>query len=195
MALLDVQDLSVDFLTRTGPVRAVDRVSFAVEKGEVMGLVGESGSGKTVSCRALLHLLPNWQKKRVTGRALFNGVDLLTSSNEDLRDLHDLLIGDLRALVQRFRYQLQQVQQLPRIPARKVQQGGMLLQLQLLFPQPLIPDEIGLIVADAYGAEILRHPPRRAVAAARRKSLLIACARLASERLARLEDPDFIDFA
>jgi hypothetical protein len=61
------------------------------------------------------------------------------------------------------------------------------------FPQPLIPDEIGLIVADAYGGEILRHPPRRPVAAARRKSLLIDCARLASERLARLEDPDFVE--
>ena len=61
------------------------------------------------------------------------------------------------------------------------------------FPQTLIPEEIGLIVADAYGGEILRHPPRRTVAAARRKSLLIDCARLASERLARLEDPDFVD--
>ncbi|MBS0538721.1 MAG: MmcB family DNA repair protein [Proteobacteria bacterium] len=60
------------------------------------------------------------------------------------------------------------------------------------FPQALIPDEIGLIVADAYGGEILRHPPRRPVVAARRKSLLIDCARLASERLARLEDPDFV---
>ena len=47
------------------------------------------------------------------------------------------------------------------------------------FPQPLIPEEIGLIVADAYGGEILRHPPKRPVAAARRKSLLIDCARLA----------------
>ena len=63
------------------------------------------------------------------------------------------------------------------------------------FPQPLIPEEIGLIVADAYGGEILRHPPMRALAAARRKSLLIDCARLASERLARLEDPDFVQFA
>ncbi len=61
------------------------------------------------------------------------------------------------------------------------------------FPQTLIPDEIGLIVADAYGGEILRHPPRRPVAAARRKALLIDGARLASERLARLEDPDFGD--
>jgi hypothetical protein len=61
------------------------------------------------------------------------------------------------------------------------------------FPQQLIPQEIGLIVADAYGGEILRHPPRRPVVAARRKSLLIDCARLASERLARLEDPDFVE--
>ena len=63
------------------------------------------------------------------------------------------------------------------------------------FPQELIPQEIGLIVADAYGGEILRHPSTRTVAAARRKSLLIDCARLASERLARLEDPDFIELA
>lgn len=61
------------------------------------------------------------------------------------------------------------------------------------FPQALIPPEIGLIVADAYGGEILRHPPSRPMAAARRKSLLIDCARLASERLARLEDPDFVE--
>ena len=61
------------------------------------------------------------------------------------------------------------------------------------FPQSLIPGEIGLIVADAYGGEILRTPPRRPVVAARRKVLLIDCARLASERLARIEDPDFGD--
>ena len=63
------------------------------------------------------------------------------------------------------------------------------------FPQPLIPSETGLIVADAYGGEILRRSPRRPVAAARRKSLLTDCARLASERLARRDDPEFIDLA
>jgi hypothetical protein len=62
------------------------------------------------------------------------------------------------------------------------------------FPQALIPEEVGLIVADAYGGEMLRHPPKRPVAAARRKALLIDCARLASERLSRLEDPEFVDF-
>jgi hypothetical protein len=61
------------------------------------------------------------------------------------------------------------------------------------FPQALIPTEIGLIVADAYGGDVLRQPTRRAVGAARRKSLLIDCARLASERLARAADPDFND--
>jgi hypothetical protein len=63
------------------------------------------------------------------------------------------------------------------------------------FPQPLIPQEIGLIVADAYGGEMLRAAQRRPVTAARRKSLLIDCARLASERLSRLDDPEFGDLA
>jgi len=61
------------------------------------------------------------------------------------------------------------------------------------FPQALIPVEVGLIVADAYGGEMLRQPPRRPVAAARRKALLVDCARLASERLSRLADPEFVE--
>lgn len=61
------------------------------------------------------------------------------------------------------------------------------------FPQALIPAEVGLIVADAYGGEILRAAPRQPVAAARRKALLVDCARLASERLARLADPEFVE--
>ena len=61
------------------------------------------------------------------------------------------------------------------------------------FPQALISEEAGLIIADAYGGELLRTAPRRPLAAARRKSLLVDCARLASERLARIEDPDFVE--
>lgn len=59
------------------------------------------------------------------------------------------------------------------------------------FPQALIPGELGLIVADSYGGERVRNGQRRSLAAARRKSLLVDCARLAAERLARLNDPDF----
>lgn len=62
------------------------------------------------------------------------------------------------------------------------------------FPKPLIPEDAGLIVADAYGGAILRESPRRPVAPARRRSLLIGCARVASERLAQLEDPEFDAF-
>src|SRR3954452_19287577 len=93
MALLEVEDLTVAFGTRAGTVRAVDGVSFALDKGEIMGLVGESGSGKTVACRAMLHLLPAWQVRQGTGRALFDGPDLLPLDDARLRDLHGRRIG------------------------------------------------------------------------------------------------------
>ena len=53
-ALLDVQDLVVDYLTPTGQVRAVDHVSFSIEPGEIIGLAGESGCGKSTTAHAIL---------------------------------------------------------------------------------------------------------------------------------------------
>jgi peptide/nickel transport system ATP-binding protein len=93
MPLLDVGDLSVEFVTHGESLRAVDSASFSVQKGEIMGLVGESGSGKTVSCRAMLGLLPAWQPKRVTGRAVFDGTDLIGLSDTALREIHGGRIG------------------------------------------------------------------------------------------------------
>ena len=58
-------------------VRAVDGVSFTLGHGEVLGLVGESGSGKTVTCRALIRLLPGRRARIVAGRARLEGTDLL----------------------------------------------------------------------------------------------------------------------
>ncbi|MFO1081691.1 MAG: MmcB family DNA repair protein [Reyranellaceae bacterium] len=72
---------------------------------------------------------------------------------------------------------------------------ALLFAVPVSFPQDLIPPHVGLIVADSYGGELVRPAPRIALAAARRKSLLVDCARLASERLARLQDPDFSDLA
>ena len=63
------------------------------------------------------------------------------------------------------------------------------------FPQPLIPGDLGLIVADSYGGEILRQPPRRPVAAARRKSLLIELGSVGVGTPGPAEDPDFGDIA
>ncbi len=72
-----VEDLSVEFRTRNGVVRALDRVSFEARRGQVLALVGESGSGKSVTAFAIMGLLD--QAGRVTsGRALLDGEDLLS---------------------------------------------------------------------------------------------------------------------
>jgi len=76
MTVLAVEDLSVRFDTDDGVVHAVDRLSFGLEQGEVLGIVGESGCGKSVSVMSLLRLLP--PTAHVDGRAEFDGVDLLS---------------------------------------------------------------------------------------------------------------------
>jgi oligopeptide/dipeptide ABC transporter ATP-binding protein len=83
-SLLDVENLRVHFLTRTGTVRAVDGIHYSVGYGETLGLVGESGSGKTVSCLALLRLTPP-PAQIVGGRVCFEGRDLLTIPGKDMR--------------------------------------------------------------------------------------------------------------
>ena len=85
MPLLDLQNLRVSFHTRNGVVRAVQDVSFTLEKGETLGLVGESGSGKSVTCHSLLRLLPQPPARIEGGRALFDGVDLLQCPPAQLR--------------------------------------------------------------------------------------------------------------
>lgn len=77
MSLLEVTDLRTYFHTRNGVYRAVDGVSFAVERGETLGIVGESGSGKSVTCYSLMGLIPQPPGRIESGRALFDGVDLL----------------------------------------------------------------------------------------------------------------------
>ena len=80
--LLSVEDLSVEFRTRSGIVRALERVSFAVNKGETVGIVGESGSGKSVLSYAVLGILD--PAARVTsGRAVFGGLDLVAASESE----------------------------------------------------------------------------------------------------------------
>jgi oligopeptide/dipeptide ABC transporter ATP-binding protein len=87
VALLEVQDLRVSFHTRSGVYRAVNGVSFAVERGEILGLVGESGSGKSVTVSALLGLIPQPPGRIDGGTARFDGTDLLRCPPAQLRDL------------------------------------------------------------------------------------------------------------
>ncbi len=75
--LLEVDDLQVCFATEEGVVRAVDDVSFTLDRGEVLGVVGESGSGKSVTAMTLLGLTrsPN---ATIDGEAYLDGLDLIT---------------------------------------------------------------------------------------------------------------------
>ena len=82
--LLEVRDLSVHFATDAGVVEAVDRVSFSVRAGEILGVVGESGSGKSVTALALLRLVRP-PGRIVRGEVWFDGADLLTLSEEQMR--------------------------------------------------------------------------------------------------------------
>ena len=76
MPLLEIENLVVEFDTATGPFRAVDGISLAVNEREVLAIVGESGSGKSVSMLAVMGLLP-WTAKVTADRMAFAGIDLL----------------------------------------------------------------------------------------------------------------------
>ncbi|MGN6641593.1 MAG: ATP-binding cassette domain-containing protein, partial [Verrucomicrobiota bacterium] len=85
MPLLQVENLQTQFHTRNGIVRAVNGVSFEIEKGQTLGIVGESGSGKSVTCYSIMRLVPQPPGRIVSGTARFDGVDLLNTSEEQLR--------------------------------------------------------------------------------------------------------------
>ena len=83
-ALLAVEDLTVEFRSRTGIVRAVDGVSFCIPRGKVVALVGQSGSGKTVTALSLLRLVPA-PGRIVAGSVVCDGRDLLRIPVDELR--------------------------------------------------------------------------------------------------------------
>jgi peptide/nickel transport system ATP-binding protein len=86
MPLLEVTDLKTYFRTDDGVVRAVDGVSFSVDKGQTLGIVGESGSGKSVTCLTIMGLNPR-STASSTGTAMWKGEDLLTASPRRLREI------------------------------------------------------------------------------------------------------------
>ena len=82
--LLEVQDLTMSYLTRQGEVRAVDGVSFSVERGQALGLVGESGCGKSSIALTLLKILPE-NSRILGGKILLDGADVVPLSENQMR--------------------------------------------------------------------------------------------------------------
>jgi oligopeptide/dipeptide ABC transporter ATP-binding protein len=87
VALLEVDDLRTHFFTREGTVRAVDGVSFSVDKGKTLGIVGESGCGKSVTALSIMGLIPKPPARIVSGSVLFEGRDLTKLPERQLEDV------------------------------------------------------------------------------------------------------------
>jgi oligopeptide transport system ATP-binding protein len=85
--LLEVKNLRTYFETDDGVVKAVDGISFELERGQTLGIVGESGSGKSVTNLSIIRLIPEPPGKIVSGEVIFNGNDLLLLSNEAIRKI------------------------------------------------------------------------------------------------------------
>jgi len=84
--LIQVKNLKTYFHTEAGIAKAVDDISFDIFKGEVLGIVGESGSGKSVTSLSINRLIPNPPGEIVSGNIIYNNIDLLSLSYEDMRE-------------------------------------------------------------------------------------------------------------
>jgi peptide/nickel transport system ATP-binding protein len=141
--LLSVEDLSVEFRTRDGVVKALDRVGFEIRRGETVGVVGESGSGKSVTAFSLMRILD--PAARITqGRATFGGLDLIAASEREL----GLRRGrDLAMIFQNPRTALNPIRQVGRqigdvllrhagVPRARVRARAVQLLAQVQIPDP-----------------------------------------------------------
>jgi oligopeptide transport system ATP-binding protein len=95
--ILTINDLTVEFKTEDGIVKAVTDVSYELFPGEVLGIVGESGSGKSVSMLSVLGLIPQPPGRIASGEAIFKGRDLLTLKKDELRKIRG---GDMAMIFQ-----------------------------------------------------------------------------------------------
>jgi len=95
MPLLEINNLKLHFFTRLGPARAVDGISFSINKNETFGLIGESGCGKTTTALAIIRLIKP-PGRIVGGSILFDQTDLVTMTEEQMRLLRGKAIAIVR---------------------------------------------------------------------------------------------------
>ena len=86
MSILEIRNLTTELMTDRGPIKAVDNVSFSLEKGEILGLVGESGCGKSMTSMSIMQLLSR-KNARISGEILFDGKDLLSLSEKEITNI------------------------------------------------------------------------------------------------------------
>lgn len=82
--ILEIKNLTVEFVTEDETVQAVNNLSLSLEKGKTIGLVGETGAGKTTTAKAIMHLIPSPPGKIVSGEIHVDDYDMLNASNKDL---------------------------------------------------------------------------------------------------------------
>jgi len=85
--LLNVKNLSTHFYTPNGVIKAVDNISFDLNKGETLALVGESGCGKSVTAMSILNLIPNPPGKIINGEIIFENRDILKLNSKEIRQI------------------------------------------------------------------------------------------------------------
>ena len=85
--LLDIRDLSVVYATEDGVVRALNKATLQLHKGEALGLVGETGAGKTTLARGIMRLVPQPPGKITSGEVIYDGTDLLKLPEREMRQL------------------------------------------------------------------------------------------------------------
>jgi peptide/nickel transport system ATP-binding protein len=83
--LIEIRDLKTYFFTPEGVVKAVNGVSFEIQRGQTLGVLGESGSGKSVTALSIMGLIPNPPGRILSGEILFEGQDLASASSDQLR--------------------------------------------------------------------------------------------------------------
>ena len=89
--LLEVKNLKTQFFTQDGVVKAVDDVSFYIMPGETLGVVGESGCGKSMTGLSIMRLIPNPPGKIVSGEIIFDGINVLKLTANEMRMLRGFL--------------------------------------------------------------------------------------------------------
>lgn len=95
MPLIDVEDLTIHYMTRKGPAQAVDRVSFSIEENQTTGLIGESGCGKTTTAMSIMQFVKP-PGKIVGGKIKFLDRDLLSMTREEIRRIRGSNISIVR---------------------------------------------------------------------------------------------------